>query len=408
MLSLFGTAIGAGVLFLPISAGMGGLIPLIVILILAYPLTFLTHRGLCRFVLSDKNPSGDITEVAGNYFGKVGGFIVTLIYFFAIFPIVLIYSVGIVNTLISFVVNQMHYKDFGSSSLSRIIISLILVGILMIVSYLGENVVTKIMSYLVYPFIAFLIIVALFLIPQWNTALFEHISFSGVPGGHGFWFTLWLVIPVMVFSFNHSPIISSLAVHEKKRYGEGAEKKSSKIISRSNIIMVVVVMFFTFSCALCLTPHDFVLAKEQNISILSYVANKFNAPILEILAPIVAFVAMSKSFLGHYLGAREGFNGIVRKASGKNFSDKSLNIVAVVIMFLIAWYVAYKNPNILNIIEGIGGLVLVAILFLMPIYAIWRYKALKAYRNIWISIFVVVFGVVAISAAIYGLIFSGI
>ena len=40
MLSLFGTAIGAGVLFLPINAGMGGLIPLLAMLILAFPLTF--------------------------------------------------------------------------------------------------------------------------------------------------------------------------------------------------------------------------------------------------------------------------------------------------------------------------------------------------------------------------------
>ncbi len=41
MLGLYGTAIGAGVLFLPINAGVGGLIPLIIMAILAFPLTFL-------------------------------------------------------------------------------------------------------------------------------------------------------------------------------------------------------------------------------------------------------------------------------------------------------------------------------------------------------------------------------
>ena len=52
MLGLYGTAIGAGVLFLPINAGVGGLIPLIIMAILAFPMTFFAHRGLTRFVLS--------------------------------------------------------------------------------------------------------------------------------------------------------------------------------------------------------------------------------------------------------------------------------------------------------------------------------------------------------------------
>lgn len=41
MLGLYGTAIGAGVLFLPINAGVGGMIPLIIMAILAFPMTFL-------------------------------------------------------------------------------------------------------------------------------------------------------------------------------------------------------------------------------------------------------------------------------------------------------------------------------------------------------------------------------
>ena len=56
MLGLYGTAIGAGVLFLPINAGVGGMIPLIIMAILAFPMTFFAHRGLTRFVLSGKNP----------------------------------------------------------------------------------------------------------------------------------------------------------------------------------------------------------------------------------------------------------------------------------------------------------------------------------------------------------------
>ncbi len=47
MLGLYGTAIGAGVLFLPINAGIGGLIPLIIMAIIAFPMTFFFPTAAC-------------------------------------------------------------------------------------------------------------------------------------------------------------------------------------------------------------------------------------------------------------------------------------------------------------------------------------------------------------------------
>ncbi len=68
-LGLYGTAVGAGTLFLPINAGVGGLIPLLVMAILALPMTYFAHRGMTRFVLSSSNPGADITEVVEEHFG---------------------------------------------------------------------------------------------------------------------------------------------------------------------------------------------------------------------------------------------------------------------------------------------------------------------------------------------------
>ena len=41
MLSLFGTAVGAGILFLPVNLGIGGFWPLVFLAICAYPTAFL-------------------------------------------------------------------------------------------------------------------------------------------------------------------------------------------------------------------------------------------------------------------------------------------------------------------------------------------------------------------------------
>ena len=153
MLGLYGTAIGAGVLFLPINAGVGGMIPLIIMAILAFPMTFFAHRGLTRFVLSGKNPGEDITEVVEEHFGIGAGKLITLLYFFAIYPILLVYSVAITNTVESFMSHQL-----GMTPPPRAILSLILIVGMMTIVRFGEQMIVKAMTILVFPFVGVLML----------------------------------------------------------------------------------------------------------------------------------------------------------------------------------------------------------------------------------------------------------
>ena len=77
-LSLFGTAVGAGVLFLPIKAGAGGFWPLVILALIAAPMTWFAHKSLARFVLSAKNPEADITDTVEEHFGKAGANIISM------------------------------------------------------------------------------------------------------------------------------------------------------------------------------------------------------------------------------------------------------------------------------------------------------------------------------------------
>ncbi|MBU9843325.1 HAAAP family serine/threonine permease [Rahnella aceris] len=401
MLGLYGTAIGAGVLFLPINAGIGGLIPLIIMAILAFPMTFFAHRGLTRFVLSGKNAGEDITEVVEEHFGITAGKLITLLYFFAIYPILLVYSVAITNTVESFITHQMHMN-----APPRALLSLILILGLMTLVHFGQDMIVKAMSILVFPFVTVLMALALYLIPNWNMSVFTNASLSGNGVGHGMLMTLWLVIPVMVFSFNHSPIISSFAVAKRKEYGDSAEKKCSRILAFSHIMMVITVMFFVFSCVLSLSPADLMEAKSQNVSILSYLANHFSNPVIEYIAPFIAFIAITKSFLGHYLGAREGFNGMVIKSlrsKGKKIALPTLNRYTGIFMLLTTWLVATLNPSILGMIETLGGPIIAMLLFLMPMYAIRKVPAMKKYSGHISNVFVAVMGLIAMSAIVFSL-----
>lgn len=402
MLSLYGTAIGAGALFLPIDAGLNGIVPLVIMAVLAFPMTYFSHRALCRFVLSGSSAHNDITDVVQEHFGSLAGSLLTALYFFAIYPFLLMYSVAITNTTQSFIVNQL-----GLNAPPRGLVAIILILALMAIVRLGQDFIVKCMSVLVYPFASTLLFLSLYLIPNWNSAILQHSNTLQAQGGHGLLMTLWLIIPVMVFSFNHSPIISSFAVSQKKEHGNQADAKCNLIMKYSHLLMVCSVMFFVFSCVFSLSPQDLMLAKTQNISILSYLANRFNTPVIAYLAPLIAFIAISKSFLGHYLGAKEGLTGIIvksLKSSQISIGKKAIQRSIECFMIITCWLVATLNPSILKMIETMGGPVIALLLFMMPMYAIPTIPAMKKYKGQRSNIFVTVIGVISISAIIYGLV----
>ena len=394
-LSLFGTAVGAGVLFLPINAGMGGFWPLIIMTILVGPMTYFAHRGLARFVLSSKNPGQDITYVVQEHFGKTGGRLITLLYFLAIYPILLIYGVGITNTVISFMEHQMHMAPPPRSVVSFILIA-IMVGIMLT----NKNFILKVTNWLVYPLIAILFGLTLYLIPHWNGAILRE-----MPSAHDFVTTLWLTIPVLVFAFNHSPAISSCVVSHAHHFPQGSDtdREISKTLRQAAMMLVAFVMLFVFSCVLSLTPADLSQAKAQNISILSYLANHFDNPVISYFGPFVAFLAISSSFFGHYFGAREGLEGLVNQLLDKPIEPKKFQKISAAFFMITLWIVAILNPSILGFIESLSGPVIAMILFIMPMYAIRHVPALQRFRGAPSNVFVVVMGSIAISAVVYKL-----
>ncbi|WP_049813393.1 threonine/serine transporter TdcC [Salmonella enterica] len=267
-LGLFGTAIGAGVLFFPIRAGFGGLIPILLMLVLAYPIAFYCHRALARLCLSGSNPSGNITETVEEHFGKTGGVVITFLYFFAICPLLWIYGVTITNTFMTFWENQLQMP-----ALNRGFVALFLLLLMAFVIWFGKDLMVKVMSYLVWPFIASLVLISLSLIPYWNSAVIDQVDLSNIAltGHDGILVTVWLGISIMVFSFNFSPIVSSFVVSKREEYEkefgrEFTERKCSQIISRASMLMVAVVMFFAFSCLFTLSPQNMADAKAQNIA----------------------------------------------------------------------------------------------------------------------------------------------
>ncbi|WP_154181209.1 aromatic amino acid transport family protein [Vibrio furnissii] len=390
-LSLFGTAVGAGVLFLPIKAGAGGFWPLVILALIAAPMTWFAHKSLARFVLSAKNPESDITDTVEEHFGKTGANLITFAYFFAIYPIVLIYGVGITNTVDSFLVNQIGMESIPRWLLSAALISAMTAGVVF-----GKELMLKATSAMVYPLVFILIALSLFLIPEWNTSMMQVApDWSAMPA------VIWLAIPIIVFSFNHSPIISQFTKEQRMQHGENAVVKTDMITGGAAMMLMGFVMFFVFSVVLSLSPEELAMAQAQNISVLSYLANIHASPLISYLGPIVAFAAITSSYFGHFLGAHEGLVGLVKSRSAMPVNK--IEKISLAFIVVTTWIVAIVNPSILGMIETMGAPMIAAILFLLPVFAMQKVPAMAKYKTSTpVQIFTVICGLAAISSVIYG------
>lgn len=390
-LSLFGTAVGAGVLFLPIKAGAGGFWPLVILALIAAPMTWFAHKSLARFVLSAKNPEADITDTVEEHFGKTGANLITFAYFFAIYPIVLIYGVGITNTVDSFLVNQMGMESIPRPLLSGALILAMTAGVVF-----GKELMLKATSAMVYPLVFILLALSFYLVPDWNTSMMDvSPEWSAMPS------IIWLAIPIIVFSFNHSPIISQFSKEQRRVHGDNAVKKTDAITGGAAMMLMGFVMFFVFSVVLSLSPEQLATAQAQNISVLSYLANVHESPLISYMGPLVAFAAITSSYFGHFLGAHEGLVGLIKSRSGSSIS--TIEKASLAFIVVTTWIVAVVNPSILGMIETMGAPMIAAILFLMPVFAMQKVPAMAKYKtSAPVQIFTALCGLAAISSVIYG------
>ena len=395
MMNLFGTAVGAGILYLPINAGAGGIWPLIILSLLAGPMVWLAHRNLVRFCLAADNPNANITGTVSEFFGDRAGKVLTFAYFMSIYPIMLLYGIGITNVVMNYIEYQLHWQ-----LPSRLLLSFILVSFLVAIMHIGEVWMLRAVKLMCYPLVAILLGISVYLIPQWNLAMFDQ-PFDF----HDLLVTLFLTTPLLIFSFNHSPACSAFARAYRLTISDRqqCESKTALILKRNTLLLLVVILSFVFSCVLSLTPEELQQAKELNVPVLSVLANRTGDSTFGLIAPVIAFLAIASSFFGVYLGSLEGLQGLITQQWLARNKHKPLNTAAVrrgTVLFCMVtcWLAGYANWSVIGMVQMLVVPVLATILYLMPVYAIYRVGALRHYRNQLVDLFTLTVGIVAITA----------
>ncbi len=395
--ALYGTAVGAGTLFLPIQLGSAGAIVLFITALVAYPLTYWPHRALAQFILSSNTKGNEgITGAVSHYYGKKIGNLITTLYFIAFFVVVQIYAVAITNSL-----TEQLAKHLTVDTTVRVLVSLGVVLVLNLIFLMGRHITIKVMGFLVFPLIAYFLFVSIYLTGGWQPSLLT----SQMAFDRQTLHQVWISIPVMVFAFSHTPIISTFAVDRREKFADGAMDKCKKIMKVAYLIICLSVLFFVFSCLLSIPPSYIMAAKEQGVTILSALSMMPSSPAwLGISGIIVAIVAMSKSFLGTYFGVIEGATEIVKSSLNQVGIKKSRafnRAISIMGVSLITFAVCCINPNAISMIYAISGPLIAMILFIMPTLSTYLIPSLKPYRSIG-SLLTLIVGVLCVSVMFVG------
>lgn len=402
VLTLFGTAVGAGILFLPITASTGGAVALIVLSVIIGPLTFMTHRGLARIVLATDRANADLPEAVEAELGRRAGVGVTWIYFLSILTICLTYGVAITNT-----VDNLCAQEFGWH-LPRSLLAALLVGAMVLVIVGGEALMVRVSAMLVLPLILALVSLSFMLVGHWDVS---HLHLGASPSEVG-WGVLAL-LPLFVFSTNFSPVVSTFAVAYREHEPEllKCERRTSRILMATVFLLVAFVLFLVWSVLLALPAEVLRDAGEHNLSAMTALREVLGTGLVGWLSTGIALIAIITSFFGHFCGAREGLVALLSRGarhdanrqrdslplsaplslaratlapqSSQERAARRIDRMALLGLSVMIWGVGVWNPKILNLVQLTVAPLIAAILYLLPVYAIRKAPQLARYQSWW-------------------------
>lgn len=403
VLGIYGNAVSGGTLFWPIDLGLAGFWPMLILCLLAFPMTFLTYRTLAKFIEMGSNTEGkdgNIIDTTEQHLGHKWGKILTLMYFATVFPSMTIYTIALTNTIIDFAHTQL-----GFQPPSRYLVATLATLALTTLVRFGTTFIVKVMGTIVFPFIIALIVFGFMAIPHWNTSFMA--TATNHDGVRGIISTTWSSIPMVVFAFSFTAITSSFVVAQKRKYGAEASWKVYQVMFVAVALITTTVIFFSWSCIFALSPADLVAAKTSNLTILSFLARQFDNPAMAYASQAIVFTATIKSFLAHYLATEESARGFARTWLGmpeRLLHTNRFTFVVASFVFVVCTAAAILNLDILKLIKIFLVPVSLFVVYFLPQYAFRKVPALQKYRGGFVNAFISVIGLICLVGSIASLV----
>ena len=387
-----GMGIGAGIVFLPVQAGIVGLWTFLISIIIAYPLLYLFQRLFIN-TLAESRKCDNYTTVISEFLGKKWGIVLGFIYFIMLTIWVFVYSTTITNDSASYLQNYGVTEELLSNNP---IYSLLIVIFMVFLAFKSKILLFYISKILVFLILFALVILAILIIPYWDVANIMPIT--------SFWtmardviVTLPFAMTSILFLQSLSPMIIAIRFRNKSKIE--ARKRAIKIMNTSFFILAFIVFFFAFSCTLAVNHSEAVHAFKANTSFLAILVKHIPGVTVPIVGIAIDIFAVMTSFFGVLLGFHEACGGLainilMKKTSKGQIDMKKLSRYIIVFTVLVAWTAALINFPILyftSICSPIFGIIGCFI----PVILVYRSENLRKYRGI-IPFIVVITGILLV------------
>ncbi len=343
-LIIAGTSIGAGMLALPISTGLGGFFPAIIFYILCYIIMTATGLLYVELCLSIKKNNINIISMVNIFLGDKWKVFAWIIYLFLFYCLSVAYMSSGGNFLYSM-------SGIFTEKTSVFLFTLIF-GFFV---YKGTFIVDKINFFLMIGLIlSYLIFV--------YCGIFN-VKFSYLTNVN--WGQSVIAMPIILISFGYQATVPSIVNYLKR----DAKRCRIAIISGTTITLIIYLIWeFLILGILPLDgKHGIIQTNELGQSVITSLKYYINVESLYTMAKFFAFFAISTSFLGINLGL---FDFLADGLKLKKKGNKKAIIAALT--FLPPLIITLIYPHLfliaLDYAGGIGGIFILVFLPTLMVY----------------------------------------
>lgn len=349
-----GTAIGAGMLALPISTGPGGFFPAIMIYLVCWIYSAATGLLLleaCFWLPKDSN----IVSLSSHLLGRPGKVASWIFYLFLFYFLTIAYVAG----------GGGFVASVANHQISAPIAIILFVLIFSPVVYLGTKAVDRLNFILMIGLIVSFILFVLIAIGKVKIQLLGHMN----------WSLALFSLPVVFTSFSYQGIVPSM-----RNYFEGQPKKVRKVILIGSFIPFVVYVIWEY-LILGTVPLEgvdgLITAQRKGLTAIEPLKHLANSTTVYKIGQAFAFFALTTSFLGVTLGLFDFLSdGLKIKKKGAS------RLLLCALVYFPPMIIAMLNPHIfIRALSYAGGIGCAVILGLFPVLMVWSGRYVKKLDN---------------------------
>ena len=370
ILTLFGTAVGAGILYLPLQVGCTGVWALACLSFLVFPLIHYSHKAIVELLLGERDDI-DYTGVTERHLGRLFGGVFTVTYLITFFAILFSYSIGMNANLGDFL---FHSEVTSTNWANGPWLSFLILAVFAILQVLGKKVVLSLMSAISFGLILLLIGISLYLIPFWDFT-----EYRQLPSLRDFGADVLLILPILTFSFIFFPPIPAMVSDLRHAGCPDGTARLSRTVMRTSVLLLFFVLLFVYACLFALTPEEFKEAAAENLNCLTILSYKPEIPhLMADLSAIIGLAALITSFIGVFFAVWESSRQllddalslaarIVPRVASLSKRRRTVDAALMLVLYGGLWMLTLLNPPVMDLFGRVLSPLVGIFLFILPI-----------------------------------------